>query len=439
MRTRRKLTLMVALLSGAAWNAAYATPTITPLVVDDEPVIGYGEVLRPWKLAINNNGSWLVQASTLHNSTRYELILHNGDVLYRDAGIDPNLNVAIDIFEDMDLNNNGDVMVQVWRSGFPSYEGGAIYVNHAHQFNTLDAAPPPFSAAATVRSQFNSQINDSGYLLIGGQVRETQPTSDYVSLYMTMQPTNQVLSTIVSERTVLPQTSPDALDSLSFEQHAAVFNNANQVLYRAQLTGSGDKALYRYQAGTHTLLLRNGDPSPDGTNFIISLGSAMDMNNHGDYATLAGKYRPAYSESTEVVIVNGQVVYETGQAVGTVGPEPLLYFGTSPLALQIDDYGNLLWYGELDAQVRRKILFRNDEVVVECGVTQLLGSTVQSITTDEWGVRLSDNGRYAAFIAELADGRRGVFMVDFGPVPEPGTLALLGLGGLAMFRRHRPG
>ncbi len=68
----------------------------------------------------------------------------------------------------------------------------------------------------------------------------------------------------------------------------------------------------------------------------------------------------------------------------------------------------------------------------------LFGSTVRSLALGSEG--LNDNGQLT-FFASLADGRRVVVRADPQVIPEPSTLALIGLGAVGLLgyalRRRR--
>ena len=94
----------------------------------------------------------------------------------------------------------------------------------------------------------------------------------------------------------------------------------------------------------------------------------------------------------------------------------------------LDAGGSGLFYGP-DA-INNKIIQTGDT---------LDGSTVTTLTAL---AGLADDTNQLAFLAALADGRRGIYRAAFTAVPEPGTAALavsgmLPLAGIVLRRRRR--
>jgi len=166
----------------------------------------------------------------------------------------------------------------------------------------------------------------------------------------------------------------------------------------------------------------------DGMNPINDFGNAPDINSSGQVVFLGG--------------IDG-TPGSFGLYVGGVGKDPVLaassqiYVSPSFSTAEINNHGKIAFTAQVAATGTYGIFTGNDPLQDRVAMVgdPLDGSTITSLVMGRNG--LNDQGQ-VAFSAELADGRKGIFVAT--PVPEPSAILMLGLGSLtaiAFFPRRR--
>jgi hypothetical protein len=194
-------------------------------------------------------------------------------------------------------------------------------------------------------------------------------------------------------------------------------NDAGQVLYFADVGSNSATDGCFYLDGT--LLAQEGSPSPiGGRNYEFLSSRGLDLSNGGAWvfkANLDGD-----STTDELLVKNGAVFRQEGDTLPAIAPFVFTSFGTGSGPVQVDQAGNVLWYGDwddADTDVDTGLFF-NDQLIVQEGVTTIDGVIVDTINNGQDAFALSENGQWAIFEATLADGENGAYLIELGgPVP----------------------
>ncbi len=192
-----------------------------------------------------------------------------------------------------------------------------------------------------------------------------------------------------------------------------VLNDAGQVAFSGNITGVGvtssnNNGIWSEGGGSGlALVARTGSQAP-GTPGGVNFGSFG--SNGGTPLVLNGAGQTAFLGNLTGAGVNGSN-------------------GTGIWATDAD--------GQLQMIVREGELFdvSNDPLSQDLRLISNLSLITGSGGEDGRAASFNDAGQLA-FLARFTDGSSGIFVANTVPVPEPGTLALLGLGGLMVGARR---
>ena len=286
---------------------------------------------------------------------------------------------------------------------------------------------PQFSPGTPYLGFFDAKLNDSNLMLVVASVDDpgVAGTVDRAIVRIQMDAAGGLLSeqVVAKEGDILAQQTNPVAD-FGTGPHQSACNNAGQALFFADLAGPTDVdgAIYLDDA----LVAQEGAPAPvTGRNYEFLSGRGMDLNRHGQLFFKANIDGP--TQDDEMLVRNGQVFIRERDTLPGLGLFTLTGFGTGSGPVQIDDNGNLLWYGDwndpnTDVDTG---LFLNTLLLVQEGVTMIGGQLVDSIANGADAFAISDNGRYIVFEATLQNGSEGAFLIEIVPpsaVPDGGVV-----------------
>ena len=231
-----------------------------------------------------------------------------------------------------------------------------------------------------------------------------------------------------------------------------VLNSSGQAAFNAFLGDSGanssnGRGIYRGDGTTLVQIAREGQaaPSGPGVNFS-SLQLDPVLNDLGQTAFFA------FLSGTGVTTTNNSGLFRGDDAAlvqivrrGQVAPDGLGSFSgfADPV---LNNSGQAAFFAgldgtDVDSSNRNGIFFYDDILglltVARTGDT-FLGSTITDLRFSSGGADERDgfnNLGQVAYGYTLADGSSGIAIFS---IPEPSSLALLGLGGFTLLRRRRP-
>ena len=159
-----------------------------------------------------------------------------------------------------------------------------------------------------------------------------------------------------------------------------------------------------------------------GETWQSALLASLSLNNRGQLA-----YRLYTNPLGDVIAfddrefarvgdpVPGRPAGSTWQHFGfEVGP-----FGAHGRPLALNDMGEICFFAEWFEPVSglKSGIFVESQVIVEGDATPVAGSLVSTFAQHGYAIRMSDDGTYVAFLAELLDGSVGAYLVDRGERP----------------------
>ena len=164
------------------------------------------------------------------------------------------------------------------------------------------------------------------------------------------------------------------------------------------------------------LLAREGAPSPvAGRSWGALEDHAVDLNSADDW-TLRGRLDASDPATDEVLVRSGVLLAREGFPLPATAPHPLESLGQGRGAL--DGNGRVLWYARWSDPAtpgQDEALLHEGIAVVRTGTTTVAGSPLVDVESGPRSYSLDpQSGRFVVFRGSLADGTRGLFLLDQG-------------------------
>ncbi len=431
---------------GLLASAAQAQ-TITPLVEEGD-VLSMGTVTSIYNMDVNDLGQWLVELDTDNADSKLDnATLLNGTEIYAEGtnlGIPAShaANWVYDSYIDtLDINDNGDYMVLmnaedvggtlpdtkllIWTSGM----SGTSYVlmEQGATPNTVAGEP----AGAVWDSIAEVWQNNNNELIVAGR-----SSSDDDDMLVRIDHdgagniTSQTLFAIdnVIHNVAFPPSDgvhADTVQGFTVSKQNIAFNNAGEKFFYVddQSYGSGGTVDYTdvdshyYIDTTEVAWEFDTAPTPDGPYPFNHLSSAeVDINDAGDWVAIWDDDGP--TDRDFFLCYNGTVLQQEGSPPPGIGGG-FVITGSSWGHVQISDFGDIMWMCDWD-DANTDIdsgLYRNDDLLVQEGVSDIGGVLIDTISSSADGSATSDNGQYHVHEFTLADGVEGAYLIEFDIYP----------------------
>ena len=357
MARRLKTTAMIAAACGAATMcAAQPQMQFTVLAMEGETIPGHGPITAIDKVAVNDNGEWMVFVNSF-SSTNDEFVLVNGNVVYREGDIVTNPfteQFTVRSFSSVSpaINNAGETVFNLSlidsnntvESGLYRPANGYL----AGEFDVVENGPTYF---ADWQSFSYVNINDNREIFVLGSIDEifTPGTFNRGLVKGTL---NAALDTVLDweilqvEGVTIPgRSSP--LEGSQVTSSQISFNNAGQYMWVALLQDDTPEQ----EAVDEVIMLGSQPLAQEGTPSIIpgrdwgqatSTNSAVNLNNAGGYiyrARLAGD-----SATDQILVVDGQKFIQKGDANPALPQYQITSLATGAMPVRIADNGDVVWF-----------------------------------------------------------------------------------------------
>jgi hypothetical protein len=415
------------LLSSAAfWVAAGAAgkasdPALQPaqVVLEGDLVTGVGLVTTIDNVAVDANGLVFVESDTDNPNTAADgVITANGALLFQHGqALTLPAGATISSFDALAVNSHGDIGWNVDLAGLTTTTDSGIFRNDklVIQEGAISTAGG-FSPGTRYVGFLETKFNDNGQFLIAANVDDFSiPTAvDRAIVIAQVDAAGNLIFEIAyaKEGDILPgQTAPVA--DFGTGPHSFDFSNFGDVMLFVDTTDAGavDGNIYL----NASLIAREGSPSPvAGRTWRILLGARMALSGNGDHHVYQGQLSAPTTDDL-LIVLDGDKFMQEGDTLPAIAPFTFTAFGTGALA--VTDEADVVWVGDWnDPDTTKDVgLFLNDQLLVQEGVTQINGLTVESIALVQDNFEVSPNGRYIVFEATLTGGLNGAFVFDRGP------------------------
>ena len=420
--THGRLTaLTLALASVSLVGHSFAgDPAVPPqaVVLEGDGVLGVGLVTSIYNLSVNNDGRSYIEVDTDNPDTTVDYaIVDSGPLLLWQEGqpLGAPTGANIDSFDAMSLSNTGS-SAYVWDLGNTvggSADDYAVY-HYDSSGETLlmqegDAVAFAGPTAGTAWTYFaECKINDAEEMVIIGYCDDVNiaGTSEFSVIHYDINTNTQ--TKLGFEGDAASGTS-ETFFSFSSDPASSDINDNGDIIYQANLTGptTMDRALYINQ----TLLLREGDASAvPGRPWSNLSGANVGLSDDGDWACLG--HIDGDSATKRLLVVNGEKVAQEGDSHPAIAPAVFNYMA-SPV--ELSDDGDVLYSAQWADNGQQSGLFINNKMLIQSGVTQVNGQTVESVYGSTDTLAMSDDGRYIIAEVRLPNSIDAAVMIDRGP------------------------
>ncbi|MHC4946991.1 MAG: DUF7453 family protein [Planctomycetota bacterium] len=421
MMSRRLDFLGCAALAAVCGTAtAGDPPPIFTLVIEGDAVAGVGNVTRIDNIAVNDAGAWYVEADTDFGNSDQDQVLLNGLLdgafvlfLREDDPLAEPAGARLDSFDSININaagNSGWNFFLDGTSGSSDNSGIYFVLDLVIQESEVTTAPG-LTPGTPYIGFFDAKINAGDQIMLVASIDDPAISSSVDrALIRVDNPGGVYTETLIAKESdeLLPGRF---VSDFGTGPHQSAFNNNADNMYFADL--DGDSATDGTIWINMTLLAQEGTPSPvAGRTYQFLSSRGMDLNDLGGYvhkANLDGD-----TADDDLIVMNGMVFVREGDSLPAFAPFQLTSLGTGSGPVQIDNGGNVLWYGDWDDPDTSidSGLFLNDELLVQEGVTTIGGLVVDTISNGSDAFDLSDDGRFAIFEATLEGGLNGAFLIQ---------------------------
>jgi hypothetical protein len=408
-------TLIPPLALGLLLTSPAASQAIIPLVLEGDAVAGVGNVTSIDGMFITDLGEWLVEADTDFATTDADGVVLRGGVLYLREG-DPLVapaGTSVGSFDSVQMNDAGDVRWNLFLDGATTGTDSGFFHGTTLLIQEGDApAIVGLSAGSAFQGFFEAKTDDAGTSLLLATVDDPAITStvDQVFLLVSGDDPGSLAITVAAKEGDVLSGQIEAVEDFNTGPHDFAYSATGHVMFFADLAGATTTDGTIYLNGE--LLAQEGSPSPVAGRNWSSLSSAkMDVNATGHHVysgSLDGD-----SASNTILIKDGAKFVQEGDSLPAISPFAFTTFGSGPV--WISDFGDVMWYGDWDdpnTDVDTG-LFRNDELLIQEGVTQIGGLTVDTVRGVQDGYFLSDDGLFAIVELELTGGIQAAVLIAF--------------------------
>lgn len=419
--TRCALSLSLLAAPALAQTGPTDVIALDALLTEGDAVAAVGLVTRIDNLAINDSGSTVIEVDTDNADTDADgaLLLDGGLLLQEGAALAAPAGTTLDFFDTVSLNAGGH---SAWNFSIDgtgsSNDDTGVYWDSSLLIQEGDSSSAAgFTPGTPYIGFFECKLNASNQVLVMASVDDPaiNSTVDRALVRLDTDGAGNLLgeTLLYAEGDVLPGQT-EAVADFETGPHNFAFNDAGQVMFIADLTG--DTAVDHAVYVDDTLVAQEGSPSPaPGRNWSSLSLAELDLNNAGSWV-LSGSL-DGDSASNLLIVKDGAVFRQEGDTIvdDAFQTWQLTSFGTGPVYL--GDNGNVLWYGQWDDPNTNvnKGLFLNDQLIVQEGVSQIGGQTIDLLRGIQDGYALSPDGQWVCFRGQLVGGDEFAARLDVGP------------------------
>ena len=411
----RIIFLLAILLSTT--GVADETISFSTILLEGDPVSGAGSVQFIENLAINDAGDWIVECNTDFVDTDQDgVLIKNGDIFLREGivgQIDAPPNAFVDIFDSVNINNNGNAGINLFIDPLASDQDSGVYLNEMLVIQEGDLATAAgLSADTPFVGFFDTKINGHDVIMMMASIDDPEIVST-VDRAILLVDTNTGEQTVIAKEGDILADQTEQVEDFATGPHSSAFNDNGEVMYIAELEGNSttDNAVYI----NDTLIAQEGMDSPiSGRPYEFIADRGLDLNNNGDYVFKANLVGDASTD--DVLVKNGEVFKQEGDSAP--GGFSFTSFGPSGGPLRIGDNGRVIWFGEWDDPdtSRNTGIFVDDRLIVQSGVTEIDGELIEEVEDIQDSFAISPDGSKIIFEADLAGGINGAFIVELRDV-----------------------